>query len=179
VRNEYEDRIPSDLLAIGMDASGNQLCLGVHAELSGQMYLWDHEDSTEDPRFGHLSERRLLLIAPSFEDFLAGLRFDEGPVVASESIDIFQRAARGDLSALKEALELGADVNCRNERRQTLLMVAARERQPAILERGANVDAIDREGKTALMHAIDRCSDRIAKILIAHGANVNVRSRSG
>ena len=44
-----------------------------------------------------------------------------------------------------------------------------------LLENGADVNFRDLHGKTALMHACERCSVEMARILIDHGADLNAQ----
>jgi ankyrin repeat protein len=50
-----------------------------------------------------------------------------------------------------------------------------------MLKLGANPNAQDRDGRTALMHAIDHRDSytNIVKILIKYGANLNIKDKRG
>ncbi len=49
-----------------------------------------------------------------------------------------------------------------------------------LFEHGALIDAADRGGNTALMHAASNCSDgKMVKLLLRFGANPNMRSKDG
>jgi hypothetical protein len=52
--------LPDEFLAIGRDAFGNQICLGLEGEDYGKIYFFDHETGG------------LYLIAPSFAEFVEG-----------------------------------------------------------------------------------------------------------
>jgi hypothetical protein len=73
-RDRFLDVLPRDVLAIASDPGGNQICLGLNADLAGRIFFWDHEDVS----------RRLREIAPSFQNFLNDLKpdgwFDEAAV---------------------------------------------------------------------------------------------------
>ena len=49
----------------------------------------------------------------------------------------------------------------------------------ALLKAGANVNAVDAEGRTALMFAAVNMHCGCANILLAHGADVNARAHDG
>jgi ankyrin repeat protein len=46
----------------------------------------------------------------------------------------------------------------------------------ALLEAGGNINLTDREGRTILMEAVRSNATRIARMLVAAGADVNARS---
>jgi ankyrin repeat protein len=48
-----------------------------------------------------------------------------------------------------------------------------------LIKRGADVNAKDDEGKTVLMHAVERFHVELVKTLIEKGADVNSRSNDG
>lgn len=65
-------RMPPNLVPIGDDAFGNQICLSVAGKDAGAVYFWDHEREP-DPARKPVVFRNLSLIADSFSDFLASL----------------------------------------------------------------------------------------------------------
>ena len=78
-------------------------------------------------------------------------------------------------------LEAGADAESANADGQTALMVVARsgrvEAARLLLSRGASVNAVEKwRGQTALMWAVAQRQPAMVKELVAHGADVNVRS---
>ena len=48
-----------------------------------------------------------------------------------------------------------------------------------ILKAGANINAKDADGMTALMHAASFARDKVTKLLLKHGADVKIRDSSG
>lgn len=48
-----------------------------------------------------------------------------------------------------------------------------------ILKAGANINAKDTDGMTALMHAANFARDKVTKLLLKHGADVKIRDSSG
>jgi hypothetical protein len=72
-RDRFLDVLPKDVLAIASDPGGNQICLGLNADLAGKIFFWDHEDAS----------RQLREISPSFQSFVNDLKpdgwFDDAP----------------------------------------------------------------------------------------------------
>lgn len=44
----FKDVIPVDMMPIGNDPGGNQICLGVKGDRFGKIYFWDHNDWDDD-----------------------------------------------------------------------------------------------------------------------------------
>lgn len=88
-------------------------------------------------------------------------------------------ARRGNLPAVRLLLEYGADVSLKASNRQWTALHYAADGAKAehyeicqlLLERGANCDERDSEGRTVFMHAVMRDNSRVAKLLLDHGAN--------
>jgi ankyrin repeat protein len=93
----------------------------------------------------------------------------------------FEALRKGDASALEKQLQLGLDVNVKNDQGQTLLMHGLLympvDTAKILLDRGADVNLAGKGGTTALMVA----AGDIAKVrlLVDRGADVNARSAGG
>jgi ankyrin repeat protein len=92
--------------------------------------------------------------------------------------------ANGDTEMIRLLVDAGAEVNTPDIAGETPLMSAARSGVVAavnvLLDKGATVDAKDRTSQqTALMIAIRENHGNVVTSLIAHGAEVNARTRSG
>ncbi|MBI5205625.1 MAG: ankyrin repeat domain-containing protein [Nitrospirae bacterium] len=101
--------------------------------------------------------------------------------------DLIDAARRGDINAVKELLNEGADVNTKDRADRTALNYAASggyaEMAKALIEKGANVNTKDSNGDTALMKAAFKGQFKghreIVKTLIANGADVNAKANNG
>jgi ankyrin repeat protein len=92
---------------------------------------------------------------------------------------------RGRIEIAKCLMEHGAHINRKCRDGSTPLMVAGlhggrEERVIAfLLNRGAAIDAVDRDGFTALSRAIQGCLYARATCLIERGASVHIKDRTG
>jgi ankyrin repeat protein len=92
---------------------------------------------------------------------------------------------RGRIEIGKSLIEHGAYVNKRNLDGSTPLMIAGlfggREEEVIrfLLNRGAAIDAVDRDGFTALSRAIQGRHYARATFLIERGASVHIKDRAG
>ncbi|MBI5571301.1 MAG: ankyrin repeat domain-containing protein [Desulfomonile tiedjei] len=101
----------------------------------------------------------------------------EAPVFPIGVLD----AIREDSNAVERLLDDGLDVNALDgQLRRSALMWAGIygnvETLRILLERGANVHAVDKHGKTALAHALARDQTEVAEILLNAGAQPNKAS---
>ena len=48
-----------------------------------------------------------------------------------------------------------------------------------LLEQGARIDAVDPEGRTALMHAVEKQEAEVVQLLLERGADIAVVAKSG
>lgn len=98
-------------------------------------------------------------------------------LAAGEPAALEQLAAAGDTAAVQALLERGALPSA------AALHAAAESGQrdvvEALLAHGAEVDAADSEGRTALMRAAVRGDDALALGLLRRGADVNKRDQYG
>jgi len=94
---------------------------------------------------------------------------------APDARNLFECLRRGDASSVTAAVEKGVDINTRDADGNTLLMQAAVYATATDLEfllaRGADVNASNKAGHTALIRAIPDLGK--IKLLVEHGADVN------
>lgn len=88
---------------------------------------------------------------------------------------LFRAAATGDVATIERLAAEGAQLNIRDSRRRTLLMVAAHLRQydaaRALIAAGANVDAFDADRYDVITIAAVADDTQMLRIAIAGGAN--------
>lgn len=92
----------------------------------------------------------------------------------------FGRAAKcGDVLALEDLLQAGADIDARDRYGQSALMLAARGGHrvavEALLRHGANLNFTAKFGLSALMLAIIAGHEEVARILARAGADLELR----
>jgi ankyrin repeat protein len=95
-----------------------------------------------------------------------------------------QAAQEGQMTAVKELLEKGANVNARDDKGRTaLLWVAPARDNPEMVKfliaKGAEVNAADNAGETALMIAASQSNPGIVTALLEAGAEVNAQNKVG
>jgi hypothetical protein len=71
VMQQFEGRMPEDLLPVAGDTFGNQICLGLEGESRGKVFFWDHE--MEPLERGEPDYANTRLLANTFDEFLDSL----------------------------------------------------------------------------------------------------------
>lgn len=117
--------------------------------------------------------------------FLAGYgQIEPLSAVAAPTIDIWTAAATGNIEAIKQHISAGTDLNAREPAGgSTPLMLAAlfdqAEAAKPLIEKGANINARNNDGGTALHLAALFCRTKTVKLLLSKGADVNVKDIRG
>ena len=119
-------------------------------------------------------------------DRLARMMFQDGKSGQAQA-DLWDAAIAGDPAGIEAALAAGADVNALDTRssrngRRPLNWAASNNRVTAIqllLKRGADVNAQNLSGFTALAHAAEAGAAEAAKVLLAAGADTTLKTQAG
>ncbi len=98
--------------------------------------------------------------------------------------DVWEAVFIGDLKVVKQAVADGTDVNARNPQfGEPILSTAAlmehTEIMTFLLEKGADINARNRDGNTALHAAAFLGRAEAVELLLEHGVDVNVRNNAG
>jgi ankyrin repeat protein len=92
-----------------------------------------------------------------------------------------QSAYAGNLEEVKVLVAKGVDVDLRDQKKRTPLILAAHNGHTPIVEflldSGADVNAEDGDDKTALLYASKRSFNETVALLLEKGADVNAQSR--
>lgn len=113
------------------------------------------------------------------------LAVSAAPALAGADDDFIDLCGRGTPEAVRAAIDAGANVNARDDDRETALMEAAEKNSnpeviTVLLKAGADVNARDDDGETALIRAADESSNpEVVTVLLKAGANVNDRDEDG
>lgn len=96
---------------------------------------------------------------------------------------LLRSAETGDLTAARAAIRADADLEARNDRRQTPLVVATKARRTevavALLEAGADPNAKDEIKDSAFLYAGAEGYNAILRATLRHGADVTSTNRFG
>lgn len=97
---------------------------------------------------------------------------------------VHKACASGDVASVRGWINSGGDPDLRCKRRnETLIMLAACKNQSAVInllvERGADVHAVDNLGLTALHQAVNTTSHQVVALLLTLGADPNGLPRDG
>jgi ankyrin repeat protein len=109
---------------------------------------------------------------------------------ATGKAPIIYAAARGFAGIVRRLLDAGVDANTRYGNDLTALMWAAGhedgigasaaiEVAELLIQRSAPIDAADNRGRTALMIAAERGDAAVVGVLMMHGADRNLRDKTG
>ena len=117
--------------------------------------------------------------APECMDILRRAGAKIGP---EQQIILATAAKAGRADLFTRLLDLGADINGKDENGETALTQAIMHVPagvPFLIQHGANVNIIPRSQHTPLMVAVTAGNIGIARLLLAHGADVNLRGERG
>jgi len=121
----YKGRIPRQLLAIGGDNFGNQICIGLTKKYTGRIYFWDHEKESKFFKFSATT-----LVADSFGQFIKGLYEYIDP--DESNIDRIIRLE--DVKGMSKLIDGGFDIDTADENQSTPIELCAIHRKHTMLK---------------------------------------------
>ena len=96
---------------------------------------------------------------------------------------LIEAVGRGDNGQVENLLARGAEVNTKDARGSTSLMLACSNSQlqvaKLLVEKGADVNATDKEERTALIIAVSQGNPQIVKLLLEKGADPIAKNNKG
>ncbi|TDP84793.1 SMI1/KNR4 family protein SUKH-1 [Aquabacterium commune] len=116
VHQRFSGRIPPEILAIGDDPCGNQICIATQGERQGQLFLWNHEDEHTPPTY-----RNVIFLADTFNHFINGLHESQNNGITSLNIAI----QKDNVADLEKLLAKDADLEETDQFGRTMLENAA------------------------------------------------------
>lgn len=175
----FQGRVPAEYLKIADSDDTDFILLGVKESRPdfGKVWFWDGTEEAEG--------NNIYWLADSFNEFLSMLMYDtynDDFEDEQETIPIFLSIERGRRREVERYLDQGGDAEARNDDGLTLLAAAARYSWPKIvqllLEKSADVNARDHQGRTPLHHAATSSYDSV-KLLVEAGADLQARDSAG
>jgi ankyrin repeat protein len=129
----------------------------------------------------------------AFDEFLKLGASPHDPTRSGRESPLHLASGNGNVGIARKLMDLGADVNATNARQETPLIKAASGAMGSgsmpedkrirmcrdLIERGADLDARDFEGKTALYHAASKDAREICMMLLQAGADPSIKSDAG
>ena len=97
-------------------------------------------------------------------------------------MELYEAVLYADTPMVKDLLDKGGDPNYRENNRGLLAWAAQSgsvEIVEALIAAGADLDAVDSLGQTALMRAIELQLDPVAEVLISAGSDLEIRDANG
>ncbi|HEX9341346.1 MAG TPA: ankyrin repeat domain-containing protein [Thermoplasmata archaeon] len=142
----------------------------------------DRLEVSVEPEAQKLHRSVLQVIESSgFAGAPSGGPIDAGFTIGSKTLHYAVDAARLDLA--QDLIQRGADLEAKDERGYSALILAAFKGRTAVLrtllEGGADAKAQDRHGNGALMFAAQWGDLEAAKLLLAAGADIGARGQNG
>ena len=159
--------------------NGNENLLALLLDKSPDLNLKDSEDATAldyAVRDGQIKAAKILFAksARSKQEYS-----ENDLIVAVNNGALLNAVTRNNLTEVKNLLASGASIETRTRHNETPLMLAVEygyggdEVTNYLIEKGADLNAVNSEGNTALMLAIGRNNGKAVTQLLAHGASID------
>jgi len=158
-RRNLCDHVPEHLLAIASDSIDDELCIRVGASNESEVYIWPRYPLDPDIDFGFddaSDEDELEPIASSLGELLGRLEL-RAPPIASDLLDLI---------ACSELVRLGFESVHNHDV----------DKLQELLGGGLDPNAFSNNGQTLLGYAAHGCRLPAIKMLLQHGADINLKS---
>ena len=163
--------------------NGNENLLALLLDKGPDLNLKDNEDATAldyAVRDGQIKIAKILFAksARSKHEYS-----ESDLIVAVSNGALLSAVTRNNLNEVKTLLGSGASIETRSRHNQTPLMLAVEygyggdEVTNYLIEKGADLNAVNSEGNTALMLAIGRNNGKAVTKLLAHGAAIDILNK--
>ena len=156
-------------------------------EIMGDMSNWKNSNEWYRRSFIDIFSHRVITSSISTDTLKAILHSSLGQIIDMNAgwSSLFQAVRTGDQKKVKHFLDLGFDINVRNEYGQTVLFEALQKdldngdqsMVKFLLDLGADVNASNTDGQNLLERAAMRGNLSMVKLLLDHGADVNAIER--
>ena len=122
------------------------------------------------------NNRFLIAMAYPLRPGKAGYYFNE---TYHYEMDLPERVSR----VLLKTIDMGIDVNMKDENGRTLLLNALlanyRELADRLIAKGADISVVDNDKRTALMHAAEQKNAKVALLLLEEGLDAKAKDKDG
>lgn len=178
----FRGRVAEGFLPIGDSMGDDTYCLCLNHDRFGEVHVWDRSEEMTAPW-----QKTCRRLTSNFTQFLVGLgpsKYELKDLRASarKYREPFKSMLLWDAAAFVRFLDKRGDVNLRNVELETPLMLAARRGTfftKQLLAAGAEIEARDEKGRTALHYAVECNSIDGTRLLLSSGANPAAEDREG
>ena len=108
---------------------------------------------------------------------------EKKPKLEYQKISLHQAISKGDKESILQHIENGSDLNFKDNKGLTPLLLALKHNQLEIakilIKHGADIELANKGGRTPLHFAIELGSIELTKAILERNANINVKDKKG